>query len=69
MPWTSSEARTFLAAAKDDPLYPAFVLLLLYGVRRGEVLGLRWHDVDQADGQAAPGLHSAIIRAVKPAAA
>ena len=51
MPWTSAEARTFLAAAKDDPLYPAFVLLLLYGLRRGEVLGLRWHDVDQADGK------------------
>ena len=51
MPWTSAEARTFLAAAKDDPLYPAFVLLLLYGLRRGEVLGLRWHDVDEAGGE------------------
>jgi len=29
-----------------DPLYPAFVLLLAYGLRRGEVLGLRWEDVD-----------------------
>ena len=29
-----------------DPLYPAFVLLILYGFRRGEVLGLRWCDVD-----------------------
>jgi integrase len=29
-----------------DPLFPAFVLLLLYGMRRGEVLGLRWQDVD-----------------------
>ena len=36
----------FLAAARDDPLYPAFVLLLLYGMRRGEVLGLRWTDID-----------------------
>jgi integrase len=48
-PWTAAEARAFLEAASDDPLYPAFVLLLLYGLRRGEVLGLRWHDVDQAD--------------------
>ena len=53
-PWTAAEARAFLDAAKDDPLYPAFVLLLLYGLRRGEVLGLRWHDVDEA-GQRGPG--------------
>ena len=25
---------------------PAFVLLMLYGMRRGEVLDLRWQDVD-----------------------
>jgi integrase len=49
-PWAAAEARAFLDAANDDPLYPAFVLLLLYGLRRGEVLGLRWRDVDQADG-------------------
>jgi len=49
MPWTAAEARAFLDAAKDDPLYPAFMLLLLYGLRRGEVLGLRWRDIDQAD--------------------
>jgi integrase len=50
-PWTAAEARAFLDAASDDPLYPAFVLLLLYGMRRGEVLGLRWRDVDQEDGE------------------
>ncbi len=41
-PWSASEAIAFLSAAKADPLYPAFMLLLLYGLRRGEVLGLRW---------------------------
>ena len=50
VPWSSAEALTFLSAASDDPLYPAFVLLLLYGMRRGEVLGLRWADID-IDGQ------------------
>jgi integrase len=49
-PWSASEAMAFLAAAKPDPLYPAFVLLLLYGMRRGEVLGLRWQDVDLENG-------------------
>ena len=45
-PWSADEAKQFLAAAKPDPLYPAFVLLLLYGLRRGEVLGLCWSDID-----------------------
>jgi integrase len=50
-PWSADEAMAFLDASKSDPLYPAFVLLLLYGMRRGEVLGLRWRDVDLAAGQ------------------
>jgi integrase len=49
-PWSADEALAFLQAAKPDPLYPAFVLLLLYGMRRGEVLGLRWQDVDLDNG-------------------
>jgi integrase len=36
--WSSAEARRFLSAARSDPLYPAYVLLLIYGLRRGEVL-------------------------------
>ena len=46
VPWSDAEALSFLAASADDPLHPAFVLLLLYGLRRGEVLGLRWSDID-----------------------
>lgn len=34
------------ASRAGDRLYPAFVLLLVYGLRRGEVLALSWHDVD-----------------------
>ncbi len=45
-PWTADEAKQFLGAARSDPLYPAFVLLILYGLRRGEALGLRWTDID-----------------------
>jgi integrase len=45
-PWTASEALAFLRAAHGDRLYPAFVLLLAHGLRRGEVLGLSWRDVD-----------------------
>jgi integrase len=45
-PWSGDEAKSFLAAAKPDPLHAAFVLLIFYGLRRGESLGLRWDDID-----------------------
>jgi integrase len=35
-----------LDAASLTKLYPAFLLLVLYGLRRGELLGLRWSDID-----------------------
>ena len=46
--WTVDESRRFLesARAEDDPLYAAFVLMLVLGLRRGEVLGLGWAEVD-----------------------
>jgi integrase len=44
--WSADEARQFLQAAQDNQLYLAFLLLLVYGLRRGEVLGLRWSDID-----------------------
>lgn len=45
-PWTPEELRAFLSAAKADPLFPAYHLAAFTGMRRGEVLGLRWCDVD-----------------------
>lgn len=44
--WSADEARRFLYGAQWHPLYAAFLLLLVYGLRRGEALGLRWSDVD-----------------------
>lgn len=44
--WSSEELREFLNALKGERLRPAFVLLGTTGMRRGEVLGLRWRDVD-----------------------
>ncbi len=48
IPWTSDEARRFLesAAEDDDPFYAAYVLVLVLGLRKGEVLGLTWDSVD-----------------------
>jgi integrase len=45
-PWTAEEAIAFLRAARAHRLYAACVLLLALGLRRGEILGLRWQDVD-----------------------
>ncbi|MFF7715753.1 tyrosine-type recombinase/integrase [Streptomyces sp. NPDC007988] len=45
-PWTLDETLDFLAAARKDPLYAAFVLAIAMGLRRGEIVGLRWVDVD-----------------------
>ncbi|WP_327735304.1 site-specific integrase [Streptomyces nojiriensis] len=45
-PWELDETLGFLAAARKDPLYPAFVLAIALGLRRGELVGLRWENVD-----------------------
>ncbi len=43
---TPDEARRFLEAIEGERLEAAYVLALALGLRRGEVLGLSWHDVD-----------------------
>lgn len=48
VPWSGEEARRFLESAKSDgdPMYAAYVLVLVLGLRKGEVLGLTWPAVD-----------------------
>ena len=43
--WTAQQMATFLEAVDDDALVGAWHLSAL-GLRRGEVLGLRWSDID-----------------------
>lgn len=43
--WTADQAGRFLEAVADDRLAPAWQLSL-YGLRRGEILGLCWKDID-----------------------
>lgn len=47
-PWSVDEARQFLESARSDgdSLYAAYVLLLVLGLRKGELLGLTWELID-----------------------
>ncbi|SCG65531.1 Phage integrase, N-terminal SAM-like domain [Micromonospora echinaurantiaca] len=51
--WSSDEARKFLESARhdEDPLYAAYALVLVTGLRKGEALGLTWEDVDLDAGE------------------
>jgi integrase len=42
----AEEARRFLEAAADDPLEALYVLAITTGMRQGELLALRWQDID-----------------------
>lgn len=44
--WSPDELRAFLRHVAGDRLYAAWLLMATTGMRRGEVLGLRWVDVD-----------------------
>jgi len=44
------EIRIFLKAAKASRYYAAFYLEIYTGLRRGELLGLRWQDIDLKNG-------------------
>lgn len=54
VPWSAAEAIEVLKVARSHRLYAAFVLVLVLGLRRGEVLGLRWSDVNLPEGQFMP---------------
>jgi integrase len=45
-PLTTSQLQAMLDAARNDALYPLYVLAATTGMRIGEILGLKWEDVN-----------------------
>lgn len=50
--WSPEQLRTFLASVRGDRLFAAWLLAATTGMRRGELLGLRWSDIDLEVGTA-----------------
>lgn len=49
--WSPEQLRRFLDLVADDRLYAVWLLMATTGMRRGEVVGLRWSDVDLEAGR------------------
>jgi integrase len=49
--WTPDELRTFLRSVRGDRLYALWLLAATTGMRRGELCGLEWSDVDVERGR------------------
>jgi integrase len=49
--WTASELATFLDNSRHHRLYPALHRAAHTGMRRGEIVGLKWCDLDTAAGR------------------
>ena len=49
--WSPDQLRAFLEHVRDDHLYAFWLLVASTGMRRGELAGLRWADVDLEAGR------------------
>lgn len=48
--YSAEQVNALLVACKDDVLYPLLTLTAIYGLRRSEVLGLKWDSIDFDNG-------------------
>jgi len=44
--YTVDQLNQFFDAIRDEPLYPLLKITAIYGLRRSEVLGLKWDSID-----------------------
>jgi integrase len=51
--WSPDQLRAFLNHVQADRLCAAWLLAVTTGMRRGEILGLRWSDLDLEAGRVA----------------
>ncbi len=49
--WNAAEASGFLEATATHPMHALYVLALSTGMRQGELLGLKWGDIDLESGK------------------
>lgn len=50
MPWTTEQMNQFLSTTQATRMFPVYMLVWGTGLRRSELLGLRWQDVDLKKG-------------------
>ena len=48
--WTPAQLAEFLSSIAGHPLFAAYHLIAMRGLRRGEACGLRWEDLDLDEG-------------------
>lgn len=48
--WTAPQVRRYLAVAREDSYWPVWLVAAHTGMRRGELAGLRWGDLDAEHG-------------------
>lgn len=62
-PWSAGQLSAFLAwSAGNSPLHAAWWLLAMTGMRRGELLALRWSDIDLDAGTISVRRSAGIVR-------
>ncbi len=49
--YSAEQLQQLFDAIQDEPLYPLVKITALYGLRRSEVLGLKWDSIDFASGR------------------
>lgn len=49
--YSADQLKTLFEAIQGDPIYPLVKITALYGLRRSEVLGLKWDSIDFTNGR------------------